>query len=183
MSTSTTGKQWYIVHTYSGFEDRVKETLRQRAEALDMGGSIGEIKVPTETIVEYRGGKKKETERKFFPGYILVRLYMDEDAWFVVRNTPGVTGFVGSGTKPTPLSRREVERILGVDKPDEEKKVPRFKPEWEVGETVRVVEGPFADFNGMIEDINVDQSKVRVLVDIFGRETPVELSFEQIQKY
>jgi transcriptional antiterminator NusG len=133
--------------------------------------------------VEFKGGRKVTVPKKVFPGYILARLYMSDDAWFVVRNTPGVTGFVGSGTKPTPLSRREVERILGVTKEEEEKKAPRFKPDWEVGETVRVVEGPFADFNGMIEDINVDQSKVRVLVDIFGRETPVELNFEQIQKY
>jgi len=139
-----------------------------------------------EDVVEFKGGRKVTVKKKVFPGYILVRLYMDDDAWFVVRNTPGVTGFVGSGTKPTPLSRREVERILGVSKAEEggdKKKEPRFKPEWEVGETVRVVEGPFADFNGLIEDINIDQQKVRVLVDIFGRETPVELSFEQIQKY
>jgi transcriptional antiterminator NusG len=136
-----------------------------------------------EDVVEFKGGRKVTVLKKQFPGYLLVRMYMDDDSWSVVRNTPGVTGFVGSANRPTPLSRREVERILGVRKPDEEKKAPRFKPDWEVGETVRVVEGPFADFNGVIEDINVDQSKVRVLVDIFGRETPVELNFEQIQKF
>ena len=136
-----------------------------------------------EEVVEFKNGRKVNVMRKKFPGYILVRLYMDDDSWYAVRNTPGVTGFVGNAQKPTPLSRREVERILGVREDEEEKKEPRFKPAWEVGETVRVVEGPFADFNGVIEDINVDQSKVRVLVDIFGRETPVELSFDQIIKY
>ena len=174
---------WFVVHSYSGYENKVKANLESRIKSMHMEDQIFDVMIPMEDVVEFKGGRKVTVPKKVFPGYILVRLYMDEDAWFVVRNTPGVTGFVGSGTKPTPLSRREVERILGVDKPDEEKKAPRFKPDWEVGETVRVVEGPFADFNGMIEDINVDQSKVRVLVDIFGRETPVELSFEQIQKY
>jgi len=174
---------WYVVHSYSGYENKVRANLESRIKSMHMENQIFDVMIPMEDVVEFKGGRKVTVPKKVFPGYILVRLYMDEDAWFVVRNTPGVTGFVGSGTKPTPLSRREVERILGVDKPDEEKKAPRFKPDWEVGETVRVVEGPFADFNGMIEDINVDQSKVRVLVDIFGRETPVELSFEQIQKY
>ena len=118
---------------------------------------------------------------KVFPGYILVRMVLDDDSWYAVRNTPGVTGFVGGGSKPSPLSRREVERFLGVEK-KEVKKEPRYKPEWEVGETVRVVTGPFADFNGVIESINVDQSKVVVLVNIFGRDTPVELGFEDITK-
>jgi transcriptional antiterminator NusG len=147
---------------------------------------VFEVVIPMEEVVEFKSGRKVTVERKKFPGYILVRLYMDDDTWYAVRNTPGVTGFVGSASKPTPLSRREVERILGVIEEDDggaEKKEPRFKPAWDVGETVRVVEGPFADFNGIIEDINVDQSKVRVLVDIFGRETPVELNFDQILKY
>jgi transcriptional antiterminator NusG len=176
---------WYVVHSYSGYENKVKANLESRISSMHMEDSIFEVVIPMEDVVEFKGGRKVTVKKKVFPGYILVRLYMDDDAWFVVRNTPGVTGFVGSGTKPTPLSRREVERILGVTKPaeGEKKKEPRFKPEWEVGETVRVVEGPFADFNGLIEDINVDQQKVRVLVDIFGRETPVELTFEQIQKY
>ena len=128
-----------------------------------------------------KNGKKVTVPRKVFPGYILVRMELDDDSWFVVRNTPGVTGFVGGNQKPTPLSRREVERFLGVQK-EEEKKVPRFKPAWDVGETIRVVAGPFADFSGVIEDINLDQSKVRVLVSIFGRDTPVELGFGDIQK-
>ena len=178
---------WYVVHSYSGYENKVKANLESRISSMHMEDSIFDVVIPMEDVVEFKGGRKVTVKKKVFPGYILVRLYMDDDAWFVVRNTPGVTGFVGSGTKPTPLSRREVERILGIAKPEEEggpkKKEPRFRPEWEVGETVRVVEGPFADFNGLIEDINIDQQKVRVLVDIFGRETPVELTFEQIQKY
>ena len=173
---------WYVVHSYSGSENKVKANLGTRIKSMHMEDSIFDIVIPMEDVVEIKSGRKVTVPRKQFPGYILVRMYMDDDSWGVVRNTPGVTGFVGSGTKPTPLSRREVERILGVRK-DEEKKAPRFKPDWEVGETVRVIDGPFADFNGVIEDINVDQSKVRVLVDIFGRETPVELNFEQIQKF
>ena len=173
---------WYVVHSYSGYENKVKANLSTRIKSMHMEDAIFDIVIPMEDVVEIKAGRKVTVPRKQFPGYILVRMYMDDDSWGVVRNTPGVTGFVGSGTKPTPLSRREVERILGVRK-DEEKKAPRFKPDWEVGETVRVIDGPFADFNGVIEDINVDQSKVRVLVDIFGRETPVELNFEQIQKF
>lgn len=173
---------WYVVHSYSGYENKVKANLGTRIRSMHMEESIFDVVIPMEDVVEIKSGRKVTVPRKQFPGYILVRMYLNDDSWGVVRNTPGVTGFVGSGTKPTPLSRREVERILGVRK-DEEKKAPRFKPEWEVGETVRVIDGPFADFNGVIEDINVDQSKVRVLVDIFGRETPVELNFEQIQKF
>ena len=174
---------WYVIHSYSGYENKVKANLETRTRSMHLEGNIFEVNIPMEDVVEFKGGKKVTVPKKQFPGYILVRMYLDDDTWYAVRNTPGVTGFVGSGQKPTPLSRREVERILGVAKIGEEKKAPRFKPDWEIGETVRVVEGPFADFNGLIEDINVDQSKVRVLVDIFGRETPVELSFEQIQKY
>jgi transcriptional antiterminator NusG len=173
---------WYVVHSYSGYENKVKANLGTRIKSMHMEESIFDVVIPMEDVVEIKAGRKVTVPRKQFPGYILVRMYLNDDSWGVVRNTPGVTGFVGSGTKPTPLSRREVERILGVRK-DEEKKAPRFKPDWEVGETVRVIDGPFADFNGVIEDINVDQSKVRVLVDIFGRETPVELEFEQIQKF
>jgi transcription termination/antitermination protein NusG len=173
---------WYVIHSYSGYENKVKANLSTRIKSMHMEESIFDVVIPMEDVVEIKGGRKVTVPRKQFPGYLLVRMYLDDESWGVVRNTPGVTGFVGSGTSPSPLSRREVERILGVRK-DEEKKAPRFKPDWEVGETVRVVDGPFADFNGVIEDINLDQSKVRVLVDIFGRETPVELDFEQIQKF
>ena len=177
---------WYVVHSYSGYEKKVKANLETRVKSMHLEDRVFDVVIPMEDVVEFKGGRKVTVQRKKFPGYILVRLYMDDDTWYAVRNTPGVTGFVGSASKPTPLSRREVERILGVRKEEEpgaEKKEPTFKPAWEVGETIRVVEGPFADFNGIIEDINVDQSKVRVLVDIFGRETPVELNFDQILKY
>ncbi|RLE16373.1 MAG: transcription termination/antitermination protein NusG [Actinobacteria bacterium] len=175
---------WYVVHSYSGYEKKVQANLENRVKSMHLEDKIFEVVIPMEDVVEYKNGKKVTVARKKFPGYVLVRMYMDDDSWYAVRNTPNVTGFVGSGTKPSPLSRREVERILGVEKEEGAKKEkPTFKPAWEVGETVRVVEGPFADFNGLIEDINVDQSKVRVLVDIFGRETPVELNFDQIIKY
>ena len=176
---------WYVVHSYSGYENKVKANLETRIKSMHLEEKVFEVVIPMEEVVEFKAGKKVTVQRKRFHGYILVRLYMDDDSWYAVRNTPGVTGFVGSGSKPTPLSRREVERILGVKKAggEEEVKEPKMRVAWEVGETVRVVEGPFADFNGVIEDINVDQSKVRVLVDIFGRETPVELNFDQILKY
>ena len=149
---------------------------------MHMGDRIFEVHIPMEDVVEFKGGKKVTVPKKVFPGYILVRMTLDDDSWYAVRNTPGVTGFVaGNAQKPTPLSRREVERFLGVQE-EEEKTKPRFKPDWEVGEQVRVVTGPFADFNGVIEDINIDQQKIVVLVNIFGRDTPVELGFEDIQK-
>jgi len=174
---------WLVIHSYSGYENKVKANLETRIRSMHMEESIFDVVIPLEDVVEIKSGRKVTVQKKQFPGYLLVRMYLDDDSWSTVRNTPGVTGFVGSGNKPTALSRREVERILGIRKDEDEKKAPRFKPEWEVGETVRVIEGPFADFNGVIEDINIDQSKVRVLVDIFGRETPVELNFEQIQKF
>jgi transcriptional antiterminator NusG len=172
---------WYVIHSYSGYEKKVKLNLETRASSMHMEDRIFEVVIPMETVVEIKNGRKVEVPKKMFPGYILVRMYLDDDSWYAVRNTPGVTAFVGSGTKPTPLSRREVERFLGVKK-EEEKKAPRFKPLWDIGEVIRVVDGPFADFNGVIEDINIDQQKVKVLVEIFGRDTPMELNFEQIQK-
>ncbi len=175
---------WYVIHSYSGYENKVKANLETRISTMHMDSAIFDVVIPMEDVVEIKGGKKVTVPKKVLPGYLLVRMYMDDDAWFTVRNTPGVTGFVGSGTKPSPLTRREVERFLGVpeEEGEETKAAPRFKPAWDVGENVRVVEGPFADFNGVIEDINLDQSKVRVLVNIFDRETPVELTFEQIVK-
>ena len=172
---------WYVVHSYSGYENKVKTNLMTRTSSMHMEDRIFEVVIPMENVVEIKNGQRVEVPKKMFPGYILVRMYLDDDSWYAVRNTPGVTGFVGSGSKPTPLSRREVERFLGAPKA-EEKKSPRFKPAWEIGETVRVITGPFADFNGVIEDINVDQQKVTVLVSIFGRDTPMELNFEDIQK-
>jgi transcriptional antiterminator NusG len=174
---------WYVIHSYSGYENKVKANLETRIHSMHMEGEIFDVVIPMEDVVEIKGGRKVTVPKKVFPGYILVRMYLSDDSWFAVRNTPGVTGFVGSGTKPVPLSRREVERILGVKKEEAVgRAAPRFQPAWGVGETVRVVDGPFADFNGVIEEINLDQSKVRVLVNIFGRETPVELNFEQIVK-
>ncbi len=174
---------WYVIHSYSGYENKVKANLETRIHSMHMEGEIFDVVIPMEDVVEIKGGRKVTVPKKVFPGYILVRMYLTDDSWFAVRNTPGVTGFVGSGTKPVPLSRREVERILGVKKEEAVgKAAPRFQPSWGVGETVRVTDGPFADFNGVIEEINLDQSKVRVLVNIFGRETPVELNFEQIVK-
>ena len=173
---------WYVIHSYSGYENKVKANLETRIQSMHMEGRIFEVHIPMEDVVEFKGGKKVTVPKKVFPGYILVRLSLDDDSWYAVRNTPGVTGFVaGNAQKPTPLSRREVERFLGVQK-EEEKGKPRFKPEWEVGEQVRVVTGPFADFNGTIEEINIDQQKIVVLVNIFGRDTPVELGFADIQK-
>ena len=175
-----TGMRWYIVHTYSGFEDRVKETLRQRAEALDMGDAFGEIHIPTETIVEYRGGKKKETQRKFFPGYILVEMEMSDAAWHVVKNTPKVTGFVGSGKKPTPLTQEEVEQILQQVVSAREKPKPKYI--FDKGEPVKIIDGPFNNFTGVVEEVNLDRNTLKVMVTIFGRATPVELDFSQVQK-
>ena len=181
-AASQDGKEmkWYIVHTYSGFEDRVKETLRQRAEALDMAAAFGEIHIPTETIVEYRGGKKKETQRKFFPGYILVQMTMSDAAWHVVKNTPKVTGFVGSGKNPTPLTQEEVDQILQQVVSAKEKPKPKYI--FDKGEPVKIIDGPFNNFSGVVEEVNLDRNTLKVMVTIFGRHTPVELDFSQVQK-
>jgi len=169
---------WYVVHTYAGYENKVKANLDTRIRSMNMEDKIFEVVIPIEDVIEFKGGKKQVVQKRIFPGYLMVRMYVDDDSWYVVRNTPGVTGFVGSGAKPVPRATREVEKILQV------KPVERLKPrlEFEVGESVRVVTGPFANFTGTISDINVDQSKLKVLVNIFGRETPVELSFEQVAK-
>ncbi len=177
---SRSSKKWYIVHTYSGFEDRVKETLRQRADALGMGDAIGEVRIPTETIVEYRGGKKRETQRKFFPGYILVEMEMSDAAWHVVKNTPKVTGFVGSGKKPTPLSQEEVDQILEQVVSAKEKPKPKYI--FDKSEPVKIIDGPFNNFSGVVEEVNLDRNTLKVMVTIFGRQTPVELDFSQVQK-
>jgi len=172
--------EWYIVHTYSGFEERVAETLRQRADALDMADSFGEIRIPTETIVELKGGKKKETQRKFFPGYMLVQMVMSDAAWHVVKNTPKVTGFVGTGKKPTPLTQEDVERI--VEQVTSAKEKPKPKHMFDKGEPVKIVDGPFNNFSGVVEEVNLDRDTLKVMVTIFGRQTPVELNFLQVEK-
>jgi transcriptional antiterminator NusG len=178
--TTTTQHNWYIVHTYSGFEERVKETLRQRADALGMAELFGEIKVPKETFVEYKDGKKREKERMFFPGYILVEMAMTDDTWHVVKNTPKVTGFVGSGKKPTPLSQEEVDQILS--QVVEAKERPKPKYIFEKGEPVKIIDGAFNNFTGVVEEVNLERNTLKVNVTIFGRATPVELEFIHVQK-
>jgi transcription termination/antitermination protein NusG len=176
--------RWYVVHTYAGYENKVKSNLHSRAVSMSMEDRIYEVVIPMEDVIEFKNGKKVVVQKKVFPGYLLCRCELDDDSWSVIRNTPGVTGFVGPGTKPTPLSRREVEGILQVKVEGVEAPTKRSRPrlEHEVGETVRVKEGPFADFSGQIAEINEDQLKLKVLVNIFGRETPVELEFSQVAK-
>ena len=175
--------RWYVVHTYAGYEKKVKSNLESRISSMNMEERIYEVVIPMEDVVETKGGSKVVVQKKAFPGYLLTRCELDDEAWAVVRNTPGVTGFVGPGTKPTPLTRREVEGILQVrGEGAEPTRKTRARLEHEVGETVRVKEGPFADFMGQVAEINEDQLKLKVLVDIFGRETPVELEFSQVSK-
>jgi transcriptional antiterminator NusG len=171
---------WYVIHTYSGYENRVRTNLESRISSMNVEDRIFECVIPMEDVMEIKQGRKQVVQKKVFPGYLMVRMYLDDDSWYVVRNTPGVTGFVGSGAKPTPLSMREVEKILQV-KPEHKKKL-RPRLEFEEQESVRVISGPFANFTGTISEINVDQSKLKVLVNIFGRETPVELGFDQVAK-
>jgi transcriptional antiterminator NusG len=179
--------RWYVVHTYAGYENKVKQNLEQRIRSQHAEDQIFEVVIPMEDVIEFKGGQRRVVPKKVFPGYVLVRMLMNDGSWRVVRDTPNVTGFVGPsgrGEKPTALSRKEVEDILGVAKPEgptAEKKV-RPRVEFEEGEQVRVVTGPFADFNGAISEIDVDRSKLKVLVNIFGRETPVELEFGQVAK-
>jgi transcriptional antiterminator NusG len=179
--TETAQKQWYIVHTYSGFEERVRENLNQRIDALDMRDKFGEIKIPTETLIEMKGGKKREVQRKFFPGYILVEMDMADEAWHLVKNTPKVTGFVGTGKKPTPLTPEEVEQILTQVVTTKEK--PKPKHVYEHGEHVRIIDGPFSNFTGVVEEVNLDRNTLKVMVTIFGRSTPVELDFLQVARF
>ena len=174
---------WYVVHTYAGYENKVKSNLQSRISSMNMEDRIFEVVIPLEDVVELKSGKRQVVSRKVFPGYLMVRMSLDDDSWYVVRNTPGVTGFVGLGARPTPLSRREVENILAV-KGEGTGTAKKTKPrlEYEVGESVRVREGPFADFSGTIAEINEDQLRLKVLVNIFGRETPVEFEFAQVAK-
>jgi transcriptional antiterminator NusG len=172
---------WYVVHTYSGYENKVKANLESRIHTMQMEGKIFGVHIPMEDVMEIKSGKKQVVKKKQFPGYLLVRMVYDNDSWYVVRNTPGVTGFVsaGTGSKPTPLSKHEVEKILAVKK---EEVRPQVRLGFEEGDVVRITSGPFADFNGTINEINADQAKLKVLVNIFDRETPVELSFDQVSK-
>ncbi|MGC8795045.1 MAG: transcription termination/antitermination protein NusG [Bryobacteraceae bacterium] len=173
-------KQWYIIHTYSGFERKVAESLRSRAEAFGFADKIGEILVPEEEVVEIRGGKKQTSKRLMYPGYVLVEVEMNDDVWHAIRSTPRVTGFVGGGTTPIPLSPEEVEEIRNRQASAAER--PRPKQTFEKGETVRIIDGPFTSFSGKVDEVNTERSTLRVLVTIFGRATPVELEFSQVEK-
>ena len=173
--------RWYVVHAYSGMEKAVERNIRERIERAGMHGKFGRILVPTEEVVELKNGKKSVTERRFFPGYVLVEMLMDDESWHLVKHTSKVTGFVGGAkNRPVPISEAEVAKIVNQMQEGAEK--PRPKVEWTVGELVRVKEGPFTDFNGAVEEVNYEKSKVRVSVTIFGRATPVELDFAQVEK-
>jgi transcriptional antiterminator NusG len=174
------GMDWYIIHTYSGFENKVKESLRSRAEAFGFGERIGEILIPTEDVVEMRSGKKVTSKRMLYPGYVLVQLEMDDELWHVVKNTPRVTGFVGGGQVPTPLTADEVNQTLYRQKTSSEK--PRPKMSFEKNDRVKIVDGPFANFTGAVDEVNEDRSTLKVMVTIFGRGTPVELEYFQVEK-
>ncbi|MEP6971102.1 MAG: transcription termination/antitermination protein NusG [Betaproteobacteria bacterium] len=173
--------RWYVVHAYSGMEKAVERNILERINRVGMQNKFGRILVPMEEVVEVKNGQKRTTERKFFPGYVLVEMIMDDDSWHLIKHTNKVTGFVGGAkNRPSPISQAEVEKIVNQMQEGTEK--PRHKVEFEVGEYVRVKEGPFTDFNGSVEDVNYDKSKLRVSVTIFGRATPVELEFSQIEK-
>jgi len=178
--TDVATKNWYIVHTYSGFENKVKESLEERVKAYGLQDEIGEILIPKEDIVEKRGGREVKTARRFFPGYILVEMHMTDNAWHVVKNTPKVTGFVGAGAKPQPLSREEVDQILHQVTVAAEKPKPKYT--FDKGDQVRINEGPFASFNGTVDEVNHERNTLKVMVTIFGRATPVELDFLQVEK-
>ena len=178
MVEATHEKTWYVVHTYSGYENKVKANLERRVESMGMEDKIFRVLVPMEEEMEYKDGKRKITKKKIYPGYVIVEMIMTDDSWYVVRNTPGVTGFVGTGSHPIPLQEREVRSILrhmGFDEP-------RPKLDFTMGESVRVIRGPFENFSGVVEDINAEKGKLKVKVSMFGRETPVELDFAQVEK-
>ncbi len=169
---------WYVIHTYSGHENKVKAALTQRMNSLGLAEKFQEIVIPIKKVMTVRRGKKEEIKEKIFPGYIMVHMIMDDEAWLLVRTTPGVTSFVGAGTKPTPISQKEVDAIVQFA----ELKAPSFRTKFSVGEAVKIIDGPFADFLGSVQEIDDEKGKVKVLVSIFGRETPVELDFLQVNK-
>jgi transcriptional antiterminator NusG len=172
------GRRWYVVHCYSGYEGKVRHNLEQRVETMGMKNKIFDVVIPTEEEIEVKEGKRRTVERHVFPGYILVQMLMDEDSWYVVRNTPGVTGFVGMGNEPTPLRPEEVTQIIRRM----EAEAPRVKVTYKAGQRVRIIDGPFNDFIGTVDEIDMERAKVRVMVSFFGRETPVELDFLQVEK-
>ena len=175
---SENGKNWYVIHTYSGYEERVKKNLEQRIKFMDSGDEVLEVVIPTEEEVEIRGGQRRNVAKKILPGYILVQMKLSDQSWNIVRNTPGVTGFVGSGGKPVPLLEEEVDQILQQMRAE----TPKVKVGFRQGQSVRVIDGPFTDFVGIVDEIGTDKGKVKVLLSLFGRETPVELDFLQVEK-
>jgi len=177
-SASDVPKNWYIIHAYSGFENKVAESLRMRAQAFGFADRIGQILIPTEEVVELRNGKKVTSKRLLYPGYVLVEMEMDDELWHAVKDTPRVTGFVGGGTKPVPLSADEVNSVLYRQAPER----PRPKLSFEKSESVKIIDGPFTNFSGKVDEVNTDRNTLRVLVTIFGRSTPVELDFLQVEK-
>ncbi len=172
------GSNWFVIHTYSGYEERVKKNLEQRVKSLDSGNEIRQVVIPTEDEIEVKNGQRRTVTKKILPGYVLVQMKMTDVSWGVVRNTPGVTGFVGSGSKPTPLEEDEVSKILK----QMEEETPKVKVGFRRGQSVRVTDGPFIDFVGIVDEINTGKGKVRVLLSLFGQETPVELDFLQVEK-
>jgi transcriptional antiterminator NusG len=174
-------KRWYVIHTYSGYENKVKQDLERRIESYGLGNQVVDIRIPTEEVTEIKEGNKREVkENKVFPGYVLVRMEVDDNSWSVVRNTPGVTGFVGIEGKPAPLTRDEFNKIMRRTKPETPGAAPRATTSYEVGEHIRVVSGPLADFDGQISEVNAEAGKVKVMLMIFGRETSVEVTLDQI---
>jgi transcriptional antiterminator NusG len=173
-----TTKQWYAIHTYSGYEEKVAESIRQRAESLDMKDKIYQVLVPKEKMIEIKNGKRKVVEKRIFQGYVLVQMKLSEDAWYIVRNTPSVTGFVGTGTEPTPVSGDEIEKIMKRMGRDE----PKHKIDYNIGDVVSITDGPFKGFDGAVNEVDEQKGKLKVLVNMFGRETPVELDSLQVKR-
>lgn len=176
--TAQHGKRWYVIHTYSGYEENVAHNLRQRIESLDMQDKIFEVLVPKEKKIKIKNGKRKVVEEKIFPGYVLVNMIVTDDSWYVVRNTPNVTGFIGTGTTPTPIDEKEMkslQRRMGIEEPS-------YTIDVEIGETVRIVDGPFKELEGKVSEVDSDRGKVKVMVSMFGRETPIELDSLQVKK-
>ena len=171
-------KKWYVVHTYSGFEEKVKASLEEKVKRLGLEEKIGRVMIPTEKVIQLKGGKKKETERKFYPGYILVEMELDDESWHIIKSIPRVTSFVG-GTKPVPVDEEEVDIII---QQLEKGVAPQVKMQFEQGDVVRIIDGPFTNFNGYVEEVDMDHGRLRVMVSIFGRQTPVELNFFQVEK-
>ncbi|MBR0551103.1 transcription termination/antitermination protein NusG [Stakelama marina] len=174
--------RWYIIHAYSGFENKVRDAIMAEAERMGLEALVEEVEVPTETVTEVRRGKKVQSERKFFPGYVLAKLNMNDDVYHLVKNTPKVTGFLGSSGKPQPISEAEAARILNTKEEAAAAPKQQVKIDYEIGDSIKVLEGPFASFNGVVEELDFDKSKVKVSVSIFGRATPVELDFDQVER-